>query len=69
MQYTIVCSTGIVNWTKDEKGILDRKTRKIITMHRALHPKANVIRLYMKERLEKKKLSTLLTVKMDNKDQ
>ena len=44
-------SAGIVNWTKDEIDLLDRKTRKTLTMHGALHPKANVSRLYMKRKI------------------
>ena len=43
-------SAGIVNWTKDEIDMLDRKTRKTLTMHGALHTKANVSRLYMKRK-------------------
>lgn len=44
-------SAGIVNWTKDEIDMLDRKTRKTLTMHRALHPKAYVSRFYMKRKI------------------
>lgn len=39
---------AIVNWTQAEIDELDRKTRKCMTLNGALHPKANVLRLYMK---------------------
>ena len=40
-------TAGIVDWTVDELKIMDRKTRKLMTMNRALHPKADVDRLYL----------------------
>ena len=39
---------GILNWTKDEVRNMDRKTRKLLTTYRTLHPQADVDRLYMK---------------------
>ena len=50
----------IIKWTKEELEKLDRKTRKLLTIHRAfhcrgdvdmyggLHPRSNVERLYLK---------------------
>ena len=38
---------GLINWNKEEVQKLDRKTRKIMTMHGALHPKSDVDRIYM----------------------
>ena len=38
---------GIIDWTKDELRQIDRKTRKLLTIHRALQPQADVDRLYM----------------------
>ena len=40
-------SAGIVDWRKSELRNLDRKTRKILNMHQALHPRSNVDRLYL----------------------
>ena len=40
----------IVNWTKSELAELDRKTRKLLTIHGALHPKSNVSCLYVPRR-------------------
>ncbi|XP_047481697.1 uncharacterized protein LOC125034100 [Penaeus chinensis] len=39
---------GIIKWTKNELEELDRKTRKLMTMYGAHHPKADVDRLYLK---------------------
>ena len=39
---------GIIRWIKDELRALDRKTRKLLTIYRSLHPQADVDRLYVK---------------------
>ena len=39
---------GIVDWTKEELQEMDRKTRKLLTINRALYPQADVNRLYLK---------------------
>ena len=41
-------SAGIVDWTKEEIKCIDRKTRKLLTIYRALHPQSDVDRLYFK---------------------
>ena len=40
-------SAGIVDWTKEELENMDRKTRKLMTINKALHPRASVARLYI----------------------
>ena len=40
-------TAGILDWTVDELKEMDRKTRKLMTINRALHPKADVDRLYI----------------------
>ena len=40
-------SAPFLDWNKDELLALDRRTRKLMTMHKALHPKSNVDRLYL----------------------
>ena len=40
---------GIVDWAKEELKVMDRKTRKLMTIYRALHPQADVDRLYFKK--------------------
>ena len=40
-------SFGIVNWHQKELQKLDRKTRKLLTIHGQHHPKADVDRLYV----------------------
>ena len=38
---------GLIKWTKDELRTIDRKTRKLMTIHKALHPRSDVDRLYL----------------------
>ena len=40
-------SFGIVNWHQEELQKLDRKTRKLLTVHGQHRPKADVDRLYV----------------------
>ena len=40
-------SFGIVNWCQEELQKLDRKKRKLLTIHGLHHPKADVDRLYV----------------------
>ena len=39
---------GIVDWTRGDLELLDRKTRKILTCKGLFRPRANVARLYLK---------------------
>jgi len=39
-------SFGIVNWLQEELQKLDRKMRKLLTIHGQHHPKADADRLY-----------------------
>ena len=41
-------SAGFLDWTKEEIDILDRKTRKSLTINGGAHPKADVDRLYLR---------------------
>ena len=38
---------GILKWNTDELKSLDRRTRKFMKMHGALHPKSDVDRVYV----------------------
>ena len=38
---------GRLKWTKDELKVMDRKTRKIMTMNRMYHPQSDTDRLYI----------------------
>ena len=40
-------SGGIVNWTKNDLQEMDRKTRKLLCMYGALHPRSCVNRIYL----------------------
>ena len=41
---------AIINWKVDELKIMDRITRKTLTMYGALHPKSDIGRLYLKRK-------------------
>ena len=43
-------SAAFLDWTKEETKELDRWTRKQLTAGRGLHPKSNVMRIYIKRR-------------------
>lgn len=43
-------SFGIINWRIDELRKLDAKTRKLLTAHGVLHPRADTSRLYVPRR-------------------
>ena len=40
-------SGPFLKWTRDELRQMDERTRKLMTMHKALHPKDDVDRLYV----------------------
>ena len=40
-------SAAFISWRKCESKAIDRKTRKLITIYRGLHPKPDVDRLYI----------------------
>ena len=43
-------SAAFLDWTKEETKELDRWTRKQLIAGRVLHPKSNVMRLYIERR-------------------
>jgi hypothetical protein len=43
-------SFGIINWRTEGMKKIDRKTRKILTMYKVHHLKADVDRLYVKRK-------------------
>jgi len=40
-------SFGELDWKKEELTAMDRLTRKVMTIHGALHPKSDVDRVYV----------------------
>ena len=40
-------SAAFLSWRKSELQAIDRKTRKLFTIYGALHPKSDVVRLYV----------------------
>jgi hypothetical protein len=45
-------SFGIIDWRTEEIKQIDRKTRKMLTMYKMHHPKADIDRLYVKRKEE-----------------
>ena len=45
-------SVPYLNWTRDELRQMDQKTRKLMTMHKALHPRDDVDILYVPKKKE-----------------
>jgi hypothetical protein len=43
-------SFGIINWRTEEIKKIDRKTRKMLTMYKMSHPKADIDMLYVKRK-------------------
>ena len=41
------CGAGVMTWRRHELQGMDRKTRKLLTMYGAFHPKSDVDRLYL----------------------
>ena len=44
---TVRYGAGIINWNMGELDKIDRQTRKLLNMHRGLHPRSSVDRLYI----------------------
>ena len=40
-------SGSFLKWTRDELKLMEQRTRKLMTMHTALHPRNDVDRLYV----------------------
>ena len=47
---------GILKWNKDELKSLDRKTKMFMAMHKALHPKSDVDRVYLSREMGGRRL-------------
>ena len=45
-------SGPFLKWTRDELRQMDKRTRKLMTMHKALHPREDVDRLYVSKMRE-----------------
>ena len=45
-------SAAFLSWRKNGLQVIDRKTRKLLTMYGASHPKSDVDRLYMPKKKE-----------------
>ena len=49
-------SAAFLDWTGAESEQMNRKTRKLMTMHRALNPKSDVARIYLSRKEEGSRL-------------
>ena len=47
---------GILKWNKNEVQEMDRKTRKLMTMNKELHPRSDFARLYVSRKNVEKEL-------------
>ena len=57
----VTYSFNIINWKISEIKRLDRKTRKLLTIRRMHHPKADVNRMYLPRRIGGRGLTKLET--------
>ena len=58
----LVRSSGpFLKWTKDELKQMNQRTRKLMTMHKALHPRDDVDRLYVSRKEGEDDLPALKT--------
>jgi hypothetical protein len=44
-------SFGVINWRLEEIKQIDRKSRKMLTMYKMHHPKADIDRLHIKRKV------------------
>ena len=42
---------GIIDWTQNELEELDQNTQKLMNMHHTLHPKSDVDRLHLPQKI------------------
>ena len=52
-------SGSFLKWTRDELKQMDQRTRKLMTMHKALHPRDDVDRLYVSRKEGGRGLSSI----------
>ena len=56
----IVRYSGLfLRWTRDELRQMDQRTRKLMTMHKALHPRDDVDRLYVPRKERGRRLASI----------
>ena len=52
-------SEPFLKWTRDELTQMDKRTRKLMTMHKALHPRDDVDRLYVSRKEGRRRLASI----------
>ena len=59
---------GIINWTQEELKCIDKKSRRMLTMYRSMHPRADIDSLYWKKADVGKGLASVEEVVQTEKD-
>ena len=59
-------SGPFLKWTREELKQMDQRTRKLMTMHKALHPRDDVDRLYVSKKQGGRGLARTIRVDTDN---
>ena len=52
-------SGPFLKWTRDELRQMDQRTRKLMTMHKALHPRDDIDRLYVLRKVGGRELASI----------
>ena len=52
-------SRPFLKWTRDELKQMDQRTRKLMAMHKALHPRDDVDRLYVSRKVGRRGLASI----------
>ena len=55
----IRCLGTFLTWTREDLKQMDQRTRKLMTMHKALHPRDDVYRLYVSRREGRSELTSI----------
>jgi hypothetical protein len=62
-------SAGIVKWSREELAVIDRKTRKLLTIYGGLHPRSDVDRLYVQRKEGGRGLKSVMDTVKDEERQ
>ena len=57
--YSVRYSRPFLKWTRDELKQIDQRTRKLMTMHKALHPRDDIGRLYVSRKEKGRGLTSI----------
>ena len=60
---------GTIKWIKEELQEIDKKSRKIMTMNKELHPTSDVARICAPRKMGKKRLDQLRVLRQEGREQ